>query len=79
LVELDNPNCNRLWLAVSFFLDPISSEGRPVGESMIGDGVEHLLVEILPARSLTVSLDVNQGLKRFQSLDGSFKADSARL
>src|SRR5688572_12558586 len=42
---------------------------------MRGDSVEHLLVEILPARSVTVALYGNQWLKRFQCLNGALEAD----
>jgi hypothetical protein len=44
---------------------------------MSGDSVEHLLVEILPARSIMVALYGDQRLKRFQCLNGAFEADCA--
>jgi hypothetical protein len=42
---------------------------------MSGDGVEHLLVEILPSRSITLTLYGDQRLKRFQCLNCSLEAD----
>ena len=44
---------------------------------MSGDSVEHLLVEFLPAGSITIALYGDQRLKCFQCLKGAFDADCA--
>jgi hypothetical protein len=50
---------------------------RTIGDSMRGDSVEHLLVEILPAHFIAVTLYGDQRLKRYQCLNGAFEADGA--
>ncbi len=60
------------------FLRPPFSQSRfdsiwTVGNSMSCDRVEHLLVETLPSRSITLTLNGDQRLKRFECLNGSLK------
>jgi len=46
---------------------------------MCCDSVEELLVQLSPMRSITVTLDGEERLERFQRLDRTLKADRSRL
>ena len=46
---------------------------------MCGDGIEELLVQLSPVQSITVTLDGEEWLERFQRLDRTLEADRSRL
>lgn len=52
---------------------------RPVGDSMSSDSIEQLLAKIAPVCPVTVTMRVDQWLKRFQRLNCSLEAEGTRL